>query len=85
MKDIYLLTGGNIGDRLQNLQKAYGLIEKSVGPVVKKSSIYETAAWGFTKQEAFFKPGALHYFCIRARANVAAAIKYRTGIRQKTP
>lgn len=53
MNDIYLLTGGNVGDRLQYLQKAYGLIKSKVDGVVKKSSIYETAPWGFTKQQPF--------------------------------
>lgn len=53
MENIYLLTGGNIGDRLQNLQNASSLVEKSAGVVLQKSSIYETAAWGYTQQAAF--------------------------------
>lgn len=53
MNEIYLLTGGNMGDRMHYLQKASDLIEKEVGNVVKKSAIYETAAWGFTEQQAF--------------------------------
>ena len=53
MNDIFLLTGGNMGDRLHNLQQAYVLIEKSAGKVTKKSSIYETAAWGYTEQAPF--------------------------------
>lgn len=53
MNDIYLLTGGNMGDRLLNLQQACTKIEKKIGQVVKRSSVYETAAWGFTEQEPF--------------------------------
>ncbi|WP_174834605.1 2-amino-4-hydroxy-6-hydroxymethyldihydropteridine diphosphokinase [Segetibacter aerophilus] len=53
MTDIYLLTGGNMGDRLRYLEKACQFIESKVDAVVKKSSIYETAAWGFTEQQAF--------------------------------
>jgi len=53
MNDIYLLTGGNVGDRLSNLQKASDLIEKQVGQVLKQSLIYETAAWGLTEQASF--------------------------------
>ena len=53
MNDVYLLTGGNIGDRLAYLQKAYELIETRAGTVTKKSRVYETAAWGVTDQQAF--------------------------------
>lgn len=53
MNKAYLLTGGNIGDRLTYLLSAYQIIEKSVGEVLKKSSIYETEAWGLTNQNAF--------------------------------
>lgn len=53
MNEIYLLTGGNMGDRLHNLKQSLGLIEETVGAIVKRSSIYETAAWGFTEQPSF--------------------------------
>lgn len=53
MNNVYLLTGGNLGDRLQNLQQACEQVEKQVGTVLQKSSIYETAAWGFTNQPSF--------------------------------
>lgn len=53
MNEVYLLTGGNVGDRLSNLQQASGKIEKEAGTVLKKSAIYETAAWGLTDQNHF--------------------------------
>lgn len=53
MNEAYLLTGGNMGDRLRYLQKAKEEIEKRCGPVLKASSVYETAAWGKEDQEAF--------------------------------
>jgi 2-amino-4-hydroxy-6-hydroxymethyldihydropteridine diphosphokinase len=53
MNEIFLLTGGNLGDRLEYLQKAYKLIESKVGTVLEKSSIYETAPWGYSEQQAF--------------------------------
>ncbi len=53
MNDAYLLIGGNMGDRLLNLQQAYFKIEKQAGAIVKKSDVYETAAWGLTEQNAF--------------------------------
>ncbi|MEJ7681846.1 MAG: 2-amino-4-hydroxy-6-hydroxymethyldihydropteridine diphosphokinase [Segetibacter sp.] len=53
MNDVYLLTGGNMGDRLMNLQQAYYKIKKEAGTILKKSAVYETAAWGLTEQNAF--------------------------------
>ena len=53
MNNVFLLTGGNIGDRLQYLQSAANEIEGQAGMIVQKSSIYETAAWGNTDQQPF--------------------------------
>jgi 2-amino-4-hydroxy-6-hydroxymethyldihydropteridine diphosphokinase len=54
MNIAYLLIGGNLGNRSANLQKAIQLIEQNCGQVVQSSAIYETAAWGFTNQPAFY-------------------------------
>jgi 2-amino-4-hydroxy-6-hydroxymethyldihydropteridine diphosphokinase len=54
MNIAYLLIGGNLGNRSANLQKAMQLIEQNCGQVVQSSAIYETAAWGFTDQPAFY-------------------------------
>jgi 2-amino-4-hydroxy-6-hydroxymethyldihydropteridine diphosphokinase len=53
MNEAYLLTGGNIGNRLEYLSKAKEEIRKRCGNVLQESSIYETAAWGMEEQEAF--------------------------------
>ena len=53
MNEVFLLTGGNIGDRMDYLQKAKKTVEKKCGRVLKQSSVYETAAWGMENQEAF--------------------------------
>lgn len=53
MNDAYLLIGGNIGDRLLNLEKAILRISETCGKIIHCSSIYETAAWGNTDQAAF--------------------------------
>lgn len=50
----YLLTGGNMGNRKENLLKAKTLIEQDCGIIKKASSIYETAAWGVTNQPNFY-------------------------------
>jgi 2-amino-4-hydroxy-6-hydroxymethyldihydropteridine diphosphokinase len=53
MNTAYLLTGGNLGDRVYNLETARELIEEECGEIVKQSSIYETAAWGPVSQPDF--------------------------------
>ena len=49
----FLLIGGNMGNRQENLQTATSLIQKYCGTVIKSSSLYQTAAWGKTDQPAF--------------------------------
>ena len=50
---IYLLLGGNEGDRLSWLEAGRAGISERIGAVVKASAIYETAAWGKENQAAF--------------------------------
>lgn len=54
MNKIYLLTGGNIGDRKKNVETAAALIQKEIGSIVRSSKIYETEAWGITNQTSFY-------------------------------
>ena len=49
----FLLLGSNLGDRQDFLEKGRSLIKKRIGKIVAISSIYQTAAWGNTKQSAF--------------------------------
>lgn len=53
MNEVYLLIGGNMGDRLLCLTKAKQEIETKCGHIYKQSSLYETAAWGLEDQAAF--------------------------------
>jgi len=53
MKEVYLLIGGNIGDRFYFLGEASRLISQQCGPISRSSAIYETAAWGKEDQPAF--------------------------------
>ena len=48
MMNVYLLLGGNLGDRQAYLKDAISHIETEVAPVVKASAIYETQSWGKT-------------------------------------
>lgn len=53
MNSVYLLIGGNLGDRIENLLLARSYIEKELGDIVRSSSIYETASWGIAGQPDF--------------------------------
>ena len=53
MNRAWLLTGGNLGIREENLARARELITMNCGSIIKSSSLYETAAWGKTDQPAF--------------------------------
>lgn len=50
---VYLLIGGNLGDREAYLQGACNQLNERCGTITKTSGIYETAAWGFTDQPSF--------------------------------
>jgi len=52
-KDLYLLTGSNLGDRVLMLNTALIHLKTCFGDAILVSSIYETAAWGLPDQDAF--------------------------------
>lgn len=54
MNKLFLITGGNIGDRKGNLEAAAALIQKQIGKIIRLSAMYETEAWGITNQPAFY-------------------------------
>lgn len=53
-QSVYLLLGSNMGDRRRHLSDALWAIETRAGVIRRRSSIYETAAWGNTAQAAFY-------------------------------
>lgn len=53
MTKVYLGIGTNLGDKERNILKAYDLIEKKVGRIVRRSSIYRTEPWGFQSENEF--------------------------------
>jgi len=53
MNNVYLLIGGNMGDRMANLAAARNSINMECGLIIAASSIYETEAWGYKEQPAF--------------------------------
>jgi 2-amino-4-hydroxy-6-hydroxymethyldihydropteridine diphosphokinase len=53
MNRAFIITGGNLGDRGVNLQRAKKEIAAKAGAILSQSSIYETAAWGKEDQPSF--------------------------------
>ena len=51
---VFLLLGGNLGDRAKIIQNALLEIGEHIGRITAQSLVYETAAWGVTDQPAFF-------------------------------
>ena len=49
----YLSLGTNQGNKLENLQNAIDLIADKVGSILKVSSVYKTASWGFNSDDFF--------------------------------
>jgi 2-amino-4-hydroxy-6-hydroxymethyldihydropteridine diphosphokinase len=53
MNIAYLLIGGNEGDRSAYLMETSRRMETPDTRIIRRSSLYETAAWGKTDQAAF--------------------------------
>ncbi|WP_166437220.1 2-amino-4-hydroxy-6-hydroxymethyldihydropteridine diphosphokinase [Niastella caeni] len=74
MNKVFLLIGGNIGDRLQNLNQAITLLAATCGPVLQQSAVYETAAWGKTDQAAFLNQALLLTTSLGAQELIATIL-----------
>ena len=51
--EVVLLLGTNLGDRIAHLDKAKRRIIEIIGPILKKSNIYESASWGYQSSNKF--------------------------------
>jgi 2-amino-4-hydroxy-6-hydroxymethyldihydropteridine diphosphokinase len=49
----FLSLGGNLGNTREIFEQTYPWIEKKIGKIRQKSSLYQTAAWGMTDQADF--------------------------------
>lgn len=53
MNNVYLLLGSNEGNRVLYISKAIVLINKYIGNVINRSSLYETEPWGYKSDNSF--------------------------------
>ena len=75
MNKAYLLTGGNLDDREQNLAIARDYIHEQGGTITTASSLYETAAWGNTDQPAFLNQALEISTSLNARQLIRRILK----------
>jgi 2-amino-4-hydroxy-6-hydroxymethyldihydropteridine diphosphokinase len=47
MSEVFLLLGGNVGDKHKIFSETIRRIQNRIGMLIKVSSIYETEPWGF--------------------------------------
>jgi len=88
---IFLGLGSNLGNREENLLTAQKLIEEKVGKIRSKSSVYETAAWGITEQNAFlnqvievetsFSPSAVLHLVLKIEKDMGRIREIKWGER----
>jgi 2-amino-4-hydroxy-6-hydroxymethyldihydropteridine diphosphokinase len=67
MNYAYLITGGNMGQRSEQLAFAAKLIEERCGRIIDKSDLYETDAWGKTDQDKFLNQALVLETSLNAR------------------
>lgn len=81
MNKSYLLIGGNEDDRMTRMAQACREIAVTAGPILRSSSLYETAPWGHTDQADFLNKALLVATSLDAPALLAEllAIEERMG------
>lgn len=79
MNSVFLIAGGNIGDRKKNLETAAALIEKQIGNIIQSSKIYETEAWGIRDQNSFYN----QVHVVETQLSASTLIKKILGIEEE--
>ncbi|WP_299578302.1 2-amino-4-hydroxy-6-hydroxymethyldihydropteridine diphosphokinase [uncultured Sunxiuqinia sp.] len=54
MAKVFLLLGGNLGNKKVIFNQALALLEEAVGKIEQQSAIYETEPWGFESEDLFW-------------------------------
>jgi len=83
MNYVYLLIGGNMGDRMANLTKASNKLNIECGSITSSSSIYETEAWGYKEQPAFLNQALIIETSLNAEKLLAAILKIEIDLGRK--
>ena len=54
MIKLYILVGGNLGDKQLIFSEARAMLSQQVGTITNQSAIYETEPWGFESTDIFW-------------------------------
>jgi 2-amino-4-hydroxy-6-hydroxymethyldihydropteridine diphosphokinase len=79
MNKTYLLLGSNMGNSRAALATAIAHIQKKIGTVTRKSSLYQTAAWGNTDQPDFLN----QVIIVETILSAAEVLRTILGIEEK--
>ena len=53
MNSVYIILGGNLGNKRKNLLLAHRMVRREIGKIRRLSNIYETEPWGFEDSNTF--------------------------------
>ena len=54
MNTLYVLLGGNLGDKKQIFTETRERLSAQIGKIVQQSAVYETEPWGFESEDVFW-------------------------------
>jgi 2-amino-4-hydroxy-6-hydroxymethyldihydropteridine diphosphokinase len=83
---LYLSLGSNLGARKSYIEQALRALEEHIGVLLKCSSLYETAPWGFNSEHGFLNAVALFETTLSPLhiLDITQDIERRLGRTQKT-
>ena len=80
MQSVFLLLGSNMGDRQLFIGQAIKHIESEIAPVVKISSLYETASWGKTDAPDYLNQVVLLHSDLSPQEILKKVLNIETGM-----
>ncbi len=83
MNHFVLSLGSNIGDRNAYFREAKTRISEEIGFLTRQSSVYETAAWGNEKQDAFHNQVLEGETLLRPEELLTAILQIEAGMGRK--
>jgi 2-amino-4-hydroxy-6-hydroxymethyldihydropteridine diphosphokinase len=83
MQRVYLLLGGNLGNRSMNLRTAREQITRFIGDIEKASSVYETEPWGFSHHIPFYNQAVVSATSLDPEKVLYALRKIEEGLGRK--
>ena len=83
MQRVYLLLGGNLGNRSENLKTAREQVTRLIGDIETASSIYETEPWGFSHHIPFYNQAVVSVTSLEPEKVLQVLRKIEEGLGRK--